>query len=223
MTLRRREFSQSLLALSALGVGLGAQAQLAKPVAGTDFMVLETPATVEAPAGKIEVVEFFWYSCPHCNAFEPTLSAWVKQLPKDVAFRRVPVAFNASFVPQQRLFYTLEAMGLVEKMHAKVFAAIHVEKLKLATGEAIAEWIGKNGVDGAKFLAEYNSFGVATKTQRASQLQNAYKVEGVPALGVGGRYYTDGSLAKSMERALQVTDALVADLRLASAKSPKKA
>jgi len=138
---------------------------------------------------------------------------WVKQLPKDVAFRRVPIAFNASFAPQQRLYYTLEAMGLLDKMHAKVFAAIHVDKLKLATGEAIVEWIGKNGVDSAKFLAEYNSFGVVTKTQRASQLQNAYKVEGVPALGVGGRYYTDGSLAGNMDRALKVAESLIAQTR----------
>jgi len=218
MTLQRREFSQALVAMTALTAGFGAKAQAQKPVAGTDYLALETPALVEAPAGKVEVVEFFWYSCPHCNAFEPTLSAWVKTLPKDVAFRRVPIAFNASFAPQQRLYYALESMGLLDKMHAKVFAAIHVEKLKLANGEAIVEWIGKNGVDSAKFLAEYNSFGVVTKTQRASQLQNAYKVEGVPALGVGGRYYTDGSLAKSMERALQVVDALVADLRPAAAK-----
>jgi thiol:disulfide interchange protein DsbA len=224
MTLKRREFSQAALALVA-GFGTLAQAQAQKPVAGTDYAVLETPASVDAPAGKIEVVEFFWYSCPHCNAFEPTLSAWVKQLPKDVAFRRAPIAFNASFVPQQRLYYTLEAMGLLEKLHTKVFAAIHVDKLKLATGEAIVEWAGKNGVDATKFQAEYNSFGVVTKTQRASQLQNAYTVEGVPALGVAGRYYTDGSMAKSMERALQVVDSLVADLRPAAAKSaaPKPA
>ena len=97
-----------------------------------------------------------------------------------------------------------------------------MDKLKLATGEAIVEWMGKNGVDSAKFLAEYNSFGVVTKTQRASQLQNAYKVEGVPALGVAGRFYTDGSLAKSMERALQVVDALVGQQRPAAAKAPKK-
>ncbi len=223
MTLKRREFSQAALALVA-GFSHLAHAQTVKPVAGTDYAVLETPANVEAPAGKIEVVEFFWYSCSHCNAFEPTLSEWVKKLPKDVAFRRVPIAFNASFAPQQRLYYTLEAMGLIEKLHAKVFAAIHVDKLKLATGEAIVEWAGKNGVDTAKFQAEYNSFGVVTKTQRASQLQNAYKVEGVPALGVAGRFYTDGSMAKSMERALQVVDSLVADLRPAAAKpTPGKA
>ena len=117
MTLQRREFSQALVALTALGAGLSAQAQIAKPVAGTDYMVLETPASVDAPAGKVEVIEFFWYSCPHCNAFEPTLSAWVKQLPKDVAFKRVPIAFNASFVPQQRLYYALETMGRTPLAH----------------------------------------------------------------------------------------------------------
>jgi len=158
-------------------------------------------------------VEFFWYSCPHCNAFEPTLEAWVKKLPKDVAFRRVPVAFNDSFAPQQRLYYALEAMGLVDKLHAKVFAAIHAEKLNLSKGEQIVDWIGKQGVDKAKFQEQYNSFSVVTKVSRATQLQNAYKVEGVPALGVAGRFYTDGSIARSMERALQVVESLVADVR----------
>jgi len=190
-----------------------AWAQFQKPVAGTDYAVLETAAPVEAAAGKIEVVEFFWYNCPHCNAFEPILSDWAKKLPKDVAFRRVPVAFNAGFAPQQRLYYSLEAMGLLEKVHPKVFAAIHVEKLNLVKGEAITEWIGKNGVDTEKFLAQYNSFGVVTKAQRATQLQNAFKVEGVPALGVAGRFYTDGTMARSMERALLVVQSLLDDIR----------
>ena len=213
MTIARRTFTwQSLATLAALQAP-AAWAQFQKPVAGTDYAVLETAAPVEAPAGKIEVVEFFWYNCPHCNAFEPILSEWVKKLPKDVAFRRIPVAFNASFVPQQRLYYALEAMGLLQKIHPKVFAAIHVEKLNLAKGEAITEWIGKNGVDTAKFLVQYNSFGVVTKTQKATQLQNAFKVEGVPALGVAGRFYTDGTMAHSMERALLVVQSLLDDLR----------
>ncbi len=214
MTLRRRCFSQAAAAVAATAIVPSlAHAQLKGPVAGTDYQVLETRASVEAPAGKIEVVEFFWYSCPHCNSFEPALNQWVKKLPKDIAFRRVPIAFNDTFVPQQRLYYTLEAMGLLDKLHAKVFEAIHVEKNKLASGEAIVEWVGKNGIDQAKFLAQYNGFGVVTKAQRASQLQNAYKVEGVPALGVAGRFYTDGSMAKSMERALQVVEALTAAIR----------
>lgn len=214
MSLTRRHFGQQSAAgaLAALAPGL-ALAQFKKPVAGTDYQILQTKAPVEAPADKIEVVEFFWYNCPHCNAFEPGLSDWVKKLPKDVAFRRIPVAFNDTFVPQQRLFFTLESMGLLEKMHAKVFAAIHVEKLNLSKGEAIVEWVGKNGVDQAKFLAQYNSFGVVTKAQKGSQLQKAYNVEGVPALGVAGKFYTDGSMAGSMERALLVVQSLIEDVR----------
>jgi len=199
-----------LIALQAPAIAL---AQFKKPVAGTDYQVLDARAPVEAPVGKIEVVEFFWYSCTHCNAFEPMLADWVKKLPKDVAFRRAPVAFNDSFVPQQKLFYTLESLGLLDKLHPKVFAAIHVEKLNLSKAEAIVEWVGKNGVDQAKFVKEYNSFGVVTKTQKGSQLQSAYKVEGVPALGVGGQFYTDGTMARSMDRALLVVQSLVDDLR----------
>jgi thiol:disulfide interchange protein DsbA len=214
--MKRREFSQAVagvaLTSSALLTSV-AHAQLKKPQAGKDYQVLDPRAAVDAPAGKVEVVEFFWYNCPHCNVFEPTLAEWVKKLPKDVAFRRVPIAFRDDFVPQQRLFFALEAMGLVEKLHAKVFAAIHGEKQNLATGEAITEWVGRQGVDKPKFVEQYNSFSVVTKAGRASKLQNAYKVEGVPALGVAGRFYTDGAMAGSMERALQVVDTLVAEVR----------
>ncbi len=214
--MKRREFTQistsAALATATLWAGT-AQAQASKPKAGTDYQILDPRAPVEAGAGKIEVVEFFWYNCPHCNAFEPTLQAWIGKLPKDVVLRRVPVAFQDSFAPQQRLYFTLEAMGLVEKLHAKVFAAIHVEKKNLSTGEAILEWIAQQGVDKAKFVQQYNSFTVVTKVTKATQLQNAYKVEGVPALGLAGRYYTDGSMAGNMQRALQVVDVLSAEIR----------
>ncbi len=213
--MKRRDFSQAAagaVLMSSLAP-LAVQAQGGKPAAGTDYLVLDTRAPVDAAAGKIEVVEFFWYSCPHCNAFEPTLDAWVKKLPKDVAFRRAPVAFREDFIPQQRLYFALDAMGLVDKLHAKVFAAIHVEKLNLAKADAIVEWVARQGVDKVKFTEQFNSFGAATKASRAAKLQNDYRVEGVPALGVAGKYYTDGSLARSMERALQVVDALIADVR----------
>jgi protein dithiol oxidoreductase (disulfide-forming) len=213
--MKRRDFSTrfgAALAVPMLGLST-AQAQAKKPEAGTDYLVLDKRAAVEAPPGKVEVVEFFWYSCPHCNAFEPTLDAWIKRVPKDVAVRRVPVAFNSDFVPQQRLYYALEAMGLVEKLHNKVFAAIHVEKQSLAKPELIADWVAKQGVDKAKFMEQFNSFSVSTKSSRAAQLQNTYKVEGVPALGIAGRYYTDGTLSKSMERGLQVADYLIAEIR----------
>lgn len=213
--MKRRDFSLACGAVMAGSVLVQstALAQGKPPEAGTDYLVVEKRAAVEAPAGKIEVVEFFWYSCPHCNVFEPTFDAWSKRVPKDFAVRRVPVAFQDDFVPQQRLFYALEAMGLVDKLHAKVFAAIHVEKQNLSRGDAIADWVARQGVDKAKFLEQYNSFSVSTKAARGTQLQNAYKVEGVPALGVAGRFYTDGTLAKSMDRALKVVEFLAAQVR----------
>jgi thiol:disulfide interchange protein DsbA len=214
--MKRREFTHTVASVALAATPMmttTARAQRANPVAGTAYEVLEPRATVDAPVGKIEVVEFFWYSCSHCNAFEPTLEQWAKKLPKDVVFRRAPVAFRADFAPQQRLYFALEAMGLVEKLHAKVFAAIHVEKINLDKGEAITEWVGRQGVDKARFLEQYNSFSVVTKAGKASQLQNAYKVEGVPSFGVAGRYYTDGTKAGNMERALQVVDYLVGQVR----------
>lgn len=212
--MKRRDFSLACgAAAGASWLPSGVSAQGKPPQAGTDYLMVEPVAGVEAPAGKIEVVEFFWYSCSHCNAFEPTLEAWIKRAPKDLAIRRVPVAFQDSFVPQQRLFYTLEAMGLVEKLHAKVFAAIHVEKQNLSRPEQIVDWAVKQGVDKAKFLEQFNSFSVSTKATRGTRLQNAYRVEGVPALGVAGRFYTDGSLAKSMARALQVVEFLADGVR----------
>ena len=213
--MKRRDFSAAGLSVLAMSpfAGSMANAQALKPEAGADYLKLDKPAAVEAPQGKIEVVEFFWYNCPHCNAFEPTLESWIKRLPKDISMRRVPVGFRDDFVPQQRLYYALEAMDLVDKLHAKVFAAIHAEKVQLAKGDAIADWVAKQGVDKAKFLERYNDFTIATKASRATQLQNAYRVEGVPALGVAGRFYTDGTLAKNMPRALQIVDFLVAEVR----------
>ncbi|MFD0668073.1 thiol:disulfide interchange protein DsbA/DsbL [Ramlibacter sp. MAHUQ-53] len=206
--MQRRDFSAGLLAAGALSLAPAAFAQKA----GTDYRVLSQSAPVEAPAGKIEVVEFFWYSCPHCNAFEPQLEAWSKKLPADVVLRRVPVAFRDDFVPQQRLFYTLEAMNRLD-LHGKVFDAIHKERQPLNRDDTILAWAQKSGLDRAKFQELYASFSVQTKARRASQLQDAYRVEGVPALGVAGRFYVDGESAGNMGRALQIVDALVAQVR----------
>ncbi|MFZ4478492.1 MAG: thiol:disulfide interchange protein DsbA/DsbL [Rhodoferax sp.] len=213
--MKRRDFS---LACGAAVAGAGliqstAWAQAKPPEAGVDYQSLEKRVIVDAPSGKIEVVGFFWYNCPHCSAFEPAFDAWSKRAAKDVAVRRVPIAFRDDFAPQQRLFYALEAMGLVDKLHVKVFTAIHTEKKDLSKVDAIVEWIARQGVDKAKFLEQYNSFSVATKASRATQLQNAYKIDGVPAIGVAGRYWTDGVMAKGMDRALQVVEFLLANIR----------
>jgi len=215
--MQRREFSMtaaSVAAAASLGaLTTTARAQGQPPRAGTDFLVLDKPAPVEAPTGKIEVVEFFWYSCPHCYRFEASLEEWIKKAPKDVVVRRLPVSFRPDFEPQQRLYYVLETMNKVDELHKKVFSAIHVEKQLLNTPELVAAWAEKQGLNKTKFSEMYNSFSIATKARKATQLQDAYKVDGVPALGVAGRFYTSGELAKNMDRALQVTDYLITQAR----------
>lgn len=222
--MKRREFSltsASVLAGSALALGpfSVAHAQGQKPQDGTDYLTLKKPVATEAGPGKIEVIEFFWYACPHCNAFEPTLEEWLKRLPKDVSFKRVPVMFQDSFVPPQKLYYTLEAMNQLDQMHRKVFYAIHVQHEQLNKDATVIDWVAKQGIDKAKFTEIYNSFSVAAKVRKATQLQEAYQVAGVPALGIAGKFYTDGSQAQSMPRALMVTDYLIAAERAAKPKA----
>ena len=219
--MQRREFSLSAASL-ATAAALGAsalptlaQAQVKAFQSGTDFLTLDKPALTEAPAGQVEVVEFFWYNCPHCNAFEPIFDAWAKKVPKDVSVRRVPVAFRPDFEPQQRLYYVLDSLGKVDELHKKVFNAIHVEKQQLGTLDQITAWVEKQGIPKAKFVELYNSFSVATKARKATQLQDAYAVDGVPALGINGRYFTSGTQAKTLERSLQVADYLIGQSRQA--------
>ncbi len=213
--MKRREFSfGTAAALAATGLALPAHAQR-KYTEGKEYQPIDKRAPVEAPQGKVEVVEFFWYACPHCNAFEPKLEAWVKKIPADVAFRRVPVAFRDDMVPQQRLFYVLEAMGKLDELHRKVFHAMHVEKQALNREDLITAWVDKQGVDKAKFAELYNSFAVSTKARKATQLQDAYRIEGVPSLGIAGRYLTSGDMAGTVDNALLVTDYLIAEARKA--------
>lgn len=208
--MKRREFSLATVsAVAATTLALPAFAQ-ATPKEGKDYVKLGKPVASDAPAGKVDVIEFFWYNCSHCNEFEPTFANWLKSAPKNASVRRVPVAFNASFAPQQKLYYALEGMGKVDELHARVFRAIHVERQNLSKEDAIFAWMGKQpGIDMAKFKEMYNSFTVSNQVRRASQLQEAYGVEGVPSLGVGGRYYTDGTLAGSMPSVLTVVNYLL--------------
>jgi thiol:disulfide interchange protein DsbA len=216
--MKRRDFSLAAIgaATSAAALPRMAHAQVPaarKPVEGTDYLSLDKRVPTDVGAGKIELIEFFWYSCPHCNSFEPQFAAWVKAAPKDVVVQRVPVRFRDDFEPQQRAYYVFESLGMVEAMHGKLFHAIHTERQQLNNPNALAAWANKNGLPEKKFLDTYNSFGVATKARRATQLQEAFKVQGVPALGVAGRFYTDGSLTQTMDRALQVADYLIGEVR----------
>jgi len=211
--MNRREFSIQMLAGAAaapLATVVRAQGPR-EPVEGTDYVKLNQPLAI-AP-GRIEVIEFFWYGCPHCYAFEPALDAWQKKLPSDVAFRRVPVAFRPEYEPHQRIYFALDAMGLVPTMHGKVFYAIHRDRKRLDQAPEIFAWMQANGVDRDKFALEYNSFSVQSKVRAASKLAEDYKIDGVPAIGVHGRYYTSGALVGSNEGCLAVADSLIRRVR----------
>lgn len=183
-----------LLAAAGFGlVALSAAASPASPQNGLDYRTLEQPQQTAA-GNKVEVTEFFWYSCPHCFAFEPELESWVKKQGDKIVFKRVPIAFRDSFIPQQKLYYTLEGLGMVDQLHAKVFRAIHVERQRLDTDAEIADFMAKQGVDKKKFTDMYNSFAVQTKVRQASQTQNAYKVDGVPLVAIDGRWLTSPSI-----------------------------
>ena len=207
--INRRQISLAL-ATSLAGVGL-AQAQGFQE--GIEYITLDQPMTTDVGPGKIELIEFFWYSCPHCNAFEPSFKQWIERQPKDVVIKRVPVRFRDDFEPQQRMHYVLEALGKLEALHGRLFQAIHVERLTLNNAEQLAQWAQKQGIAKSDFDQAYQSFSVVSKARRATQLQQAFKVQGVPSLGIAGRYYTDGSLAGGMARALQIVDALIAEER----------
>lgn len=163
-------------------------------VPGKKFVPINPPQPTQAQAGKVEVIEFFSYACPHCGSLQPSLAAWLKRKPADVEFRRVPAVFNESWAPLAQLYYTLEAMGLVDKLHHDVFAAIHTQKIKLQDPKVLRDWIASKGVNHQKFDDTYNSFSVRSLAKRAVDAAGRYRVEFTPALVVDGRYLTGPSM-----------------------------
>jgi thiol:disulfide interchange protein DsbA len=208
--MKRREFALTSAgaALAAFG-WLPARAQDTQFKSGTDYRVLEQPVPVEAPPPQIEIIEFFSYGCSHCRDFEPQLQKWKNAAPKDVIVRREHVSFQKGFEPLQRIYYTLEIMGKADQVQVKVYAALQSERKRLDQLPVLLPWIAAQGIDRAKFEEIYNSFGVATRLRRAVELQNAYGVEGTPALTTSGRYYTDGAMARDFPRMLALTDMLI--------------
>ncbi len=182
---------------------------------GPEFSRLKTPQPTESP-GKIEVIEFFWYGCPHCYSVEPLVEAWQKRLPKDVVFRREHVlwASRTDMEGHAKLFVTLRAMGLLEKHHRAVFDAIHRSKVELRQEAALLDWVVKQGIDRSKFEATYKSFGVNAQTARAKTLTQNYEVSGVPTFVINGKYVTSLSSAGGEERLFAVIDKLIATERL---------
>ena len=175
---------------------------------GTHYQVL-TPQSTDS-GDKIEVLEFFWYSCPHCYSFEPYLQAWKKSKPANVEFSRVPAMFRPDWEVQARVYYALSNMGVIEDQHIKIFEAIHKDKKRLYTKDALTNFVVKNGVDRDVFLKEYDSFAVDGMVRKAKKKQKAYKLQGVPSVAVNGKYLTSGSMSGSYDNLIKIMDHLIA-------------
>ncbi len=202
-----KQFTIALALIFAAGL---AQAQ---PKAGVEYRELSAAQPTDT-AGKIEVIEFFWYGCPHCYNFEPVLAPWVGKMPKDAQFRRIPAIFNDEWAQGARAYYALEAIGEIPRLHKPLFDAVHTgSRLKVANEAALGEWLGKQGVDMKKFAAAYRSFSVEGKVKRAAQLTLAYKIEGVPSMVVNGKYVVITDNIKSFEHLLATADYLIAQSR----------
>lgn len=200
------------LSLLFLGLISSVSAQMRPIEEGFDYRILPTPQAVEAK-GKIEVLEFFWYGCPHCHDFEPQLDAWVKRQAKDVVVKKVPVAFRDDLLPHSQLFYALESLGR-SNLHAKVMEAMHVGKRKLLVESEIADWAVSQGIERETFLKAFKSFTVISKARAANQIAQAYRIDGVPTVAIQGKFITSPSITSgSKARAIEAMDHLVNKVR----------
>lgn len=227
MTFSSISIKQTIAALAAITLAcIGPAAFAQAPVADKDYKLISPP--VPPKGNKIEVIEFFSYACPHCAEFEHPLRAWLKKKPADVEFRAVPLIFRESWAPLARLFYSLEAMGLTEKLHGKVFSAIHAENKTLEDADGITKWVESQGVDGKKFADVYNSFGMGSKLDLSKKTGREHGVPFTPAITINGKYLTGVSMTKgpdgnpSTQRLFQVVEALIAMERSKAAAPQKK-
>ena len=200
----------TLFSRLASGLILGLAALAMSPAHAAEFDTLNPAQPTDYP-GKVEVLEFYAYSCPHCFAVEPLVMQWLKTEPKDMVFKYVPVAFNASMQDQQKLYYTLEAMDRLD-LHMAVFNAIHKEHKEIFTAAQITDWAVAQGLDRKAFTDAFNSFGVQTKVKRADELSKAYNIQGTPTFAIGGKYLTSPANMNSYQGAVDETDKLVKQL-----------
>ena len=175
---------------------------------GAPYIELNPPQPVESAAGRIEVLEFFWYGCIHCYNLEPKIESWLKTVPKDVEFRRVPAVFNERWAHDASIFYAFEALGLLDKLHRPFFDAIHRDRLRSDRAGDLKDWLEKNGVDPKKFETTARSFGVQSRTKRATRMSTEYRIDGTPAMAVHGRYTVPSS-----DGMLEVVNQLVGAIR----------
>ena len=177
------------------------------------FSELKPAQPVSVEGNKIEVIEFFWYGCPHCHNLEPVLETWLKKLPPDVQFRRVPAVFNPRWEHDAEIFYTFDALGVLDKVHQRFFEAIHKDGLRTDNPEALAQWLQRNGVDPKKFNETMKSFTVKSRTGRAKQMSVSYNIDGTPAMAVQGKYTVSAEQGGSREGMLQTVSYLVDQIK----------
>jgi thiol:disulfide interchange protein DsbA len=205
----------TILMLAGIGfVGISsAQAEIAE---GRDYTILSHPQPADEKS--IEVIEFFWYGCPHCYELHPRIKAWLKRMPGDVSFRYVPAVFRANWIPGAKTFYALEALGMRDKLHDKVYDAIHLDKIDLTNEEILFDWIAKQGVDRQKFIDAYNSFAVQNQVTRTTRMSKDYGLSGVPTVVVDGKYLTSGRMGSTPDDTIRTMEELIEKVR----KSRKK-
>ncbi|KPB37949.1 Thiol:disulfide interchange protein [Pseudomonas savastanoi pv. phaseolicola] len=210
--MRNLIISAALVAASLFGMS----AQAATPIeAGKQYVELASAVHVAEP-GKIEVVELFWYGCPHCYAFEPTINPWIEKLPSDVKFVRIPAMFGGPWDAHGQLFITLDTMGVEHKVHAAVFEAIQKGGKRLTDKNDMADFVATQGVNKEDFLKTFDSFAVKGKIAQYKELAKKYEVTGVPTMIVNGKYRFDLGSAGGPEKTLEVADQLIAKERAAA-------
>ena len=205
--LRRKLIIAAAAALAP--VALPSRAQNA---AAASYTTLRGALPVENPA-KIEIAEFFWYGCIHCYNLEPVLEGWIPKLPADAYFRRIPAVFNERWAHDAAIFYTFEALGVLDKQHRPFFDAIHKDRLQTNNPAALTEWLAKQGLDAKKFETTMKSFGVQSKTKRAAQITAGAQIDGTPALMVQGRYTISTEQGRSREGMLAIADQMIPAMR----------
>jgi thiol:disulfide interchange protein DsbA len=214
-----------LTAVTLSAVALTASASPTDPQVGTEYKVLKTPQPVDT-GKKVEVIEFFDYACPHCAGFDATLNAWVKKQGDNIVFKRVHIGRQGTDLPQEKMFYTLQAMGLLTpELHTKAFNEIHVNHNRMNRDELVFDFVAKQGVDKQKFIDTYRSFGIAGHLRKAMSMMDAYNVEFWPYLAVDGKYVTAPSMAlanASTEAQLNEAVTQVLDVLVTKAKAEKK-
>ncbi|HEX6007161.1 MAG TPA: thiol:disulfide interchange protein DsbA/DsbL [Burkholderiales bacterium] len=204
----RRAAQAALACLLLLQPAVRAADEAPRIRANVDYRLIEPqPVTT---GSRVEVIDFFWYGCPHCYTFQPALESWIRRMPADVALRRVPALLRDNWAPHARIYYTLEALGEVERLHQAVYHGYHVEELHMSKPDVMLQWAMRQGIDGRRWTEAYHSAKVTEKVERAKEMTNDYNVQGTPSLVVDGRYLTSPAMARGEHRMIPILEELIA-------------